>query len=113
MDDFMQKIQDVLSDEESMKQIEELAQMFGAQNTDENNNSADSDSGINMGSIAVLGELLKSANTSDKNTELLRALKPLLKEEKQHKVDKAIKILKLVAIYTAVKESGTLNEFLE
>ena len=42
--------------------------------------------------------------------ELLLALKPHLKEEKQKKVDKAVKILKLIAVWNIAKESGMLED---
>lgn len=53
--------------------------------------------------------LMQSVSSNDKNTELLLALKPHLKEDKQIKVDKAVKLLKLLALWTVVKESGLLN----
>ena len=45
-----------------------------------------------------------------KNTQLLLALKPLLKEERQERVDKAVKMMKLYAVWTIVKESGMLKD---
>ncbi len=51
-------------------------------------------------------------NQKDKNSELLLALKPHLREDKQEKVDKTIKILKLLAIWNVIKDSGLLKDFL-
>ncbi len=174
MDELMQKIQSVLSDEESMNQIRQLASMFGGSNNDntsdtqnppstQQNNSSDtqsSESEINMndiskllaslggdnsqtnnnaqanvsqnnqsnilnppnsnqqnsdqlpfdiGKIMTLGSIISNASKADKNTELLLALKPHLKEEKQNKVDKVIKIFKLISIWPAIKDSGLLG----
>lgn len=175
MDELMQKLQSVLSDEESMNQIRQLASMFGGgdgdnssdtqqtpstqndssdsssssdqlgMNTDDiskllasiaNNNNQPSNSSpvqenqnnpsdmpglinqnqrnsnqmpFDIGKIMALGNMISNASKSDKNTELLLALKPHLKEEKQDKVDRVIKIFKLISIWPAIKDSGLLG----
>lgn len=117
MDDIMGKIGDLLSDEESVKQLSELAQMIMS----ENGNDARQETGESqenggdfpdLGSIMKLTGLLGSVSQQDKNTELLLALKPHLKEEKQKKVDKAIKLLKVIALWNVAKESGLLQDLL-
>ena len=188
----MSKIQNVLSDEESMKQIKELADMLSApqsaenanvnsnissnqpppqssgnnnlgnidfnsllstlsqsmsnsDNTSSNNNSAkpsnnnaSSNNNIDFSSIlsGLSGMAGNNSNTTqnnsssglgidlstimkiqgimqnikqDKNAELLIALKPLLNNHRQEKVDKAVKLLKLWAVYSIAKEQGLLN----
>lgn len=154
MDDLMNKLQNVLNDEESMKQIKELAGMLGSELGDQEqvqnvnvpqpvqspqnnsspdfsqllsslsgmlngnspqaaNNSSPSNSnplgGIDMGKIAQLSSIMAQANKSNKNVDLLLALRPLLKQENQIKIDRLIKIFKLFAIYPALKESGLLG----
>ena len=140
MDDMMAKIQDILSDEESMNQIKQLAGMLGAAGNEENpdekaqdnsqgmpdfsklfgsmssnqnpqsqNSSSDNGLGFDIGTLMQLQGLMQSVSSNDKNTELLLALKPHLKEDKQIKVDKAVKLLKLLALWTVVKESGLLK----
>lgn len=137
MDDLMSKLQAMLSDEESMNQIKQLAGMLGASDENSgtsgnnangsmpdfsslfsglgNNNSTENTSndngslGIDIGTILQLQGLLKSVSSNDKNADLLLALKPHLREEKQEKVDKAVKLLKLLALWTVVKESGLLK----
>lgn len=142
MDDLMNKLQSVLNDEESMKQIKELADMLSGETTgaSENppavqknppkNNSVDfsqflknlggetssqpqnqgqSIPDIDISKLMQLTSLISSANKQDKNVDLLLALKPLLKEENQVKIDRLVKIFKLFAIYPAIKESGLLG----
>lgn len=150
----MNKLQNVLNDEESMKQIKELAGMLGNEmgsssaesqpqsqplqqdnsqpdfsqlianlgsmmnsgndsvsppsSIDSPNNSG-SANGLDMQKIMQLGTIISQANKSDKNVDLLLALKPLLKEENQLKIDRLIKIFKLFAVYPALKESGLLG----
>lgn len=127
MDDLMGKIQEMLSDEESMKQISELAQMFSSSDNNDTKKSEPSVSendgggllgglsGLDMGDfdftkILKVQEIMSKAS-NDKNAEFLLALKPLLREERQSKVDKAVKMLKLFAVWTVLKDSGLLSDF--
>ena len=140
MDDLMTKIQNVLNDEESMKQIKELAGMLGNYlNSQEQPESSPQDNsapdfsklianlggmmnnesqpqqqnnqanGVDIQKLIQLGTVISSANKSDKNVDLLVALRPLLKEENQLKIDRLIKIFQLFAVYPALKESGLLG----
>ena len=140
MDDLMTKIQNVLNDEESMKQIKELAGMLGNDlNSQEQPESSPQDNsapdfsklianlggmmnnesqpqqqnnqanGVDIQKLIQLGTVISSANKSDKNVDLLVALRPLLKEENQLKIDRLIKIFQLFAVYPALKESGLLG----
>lgn len=113
----MEKIGKLLSDEESMKQLSELAQLL--MNSDSDGNVPEekkcSDNNNNMPDIAKimqLTELMGTFSQSDRNTELLMALKPHLKEERQQKVDKAVKMLKLFTVWNVAKESGLLNDII-
>lgn len=133
MEDMGEKIRSILSDEESMKQISELAEMLSA---GMDNSSADAPSsgtpdlsslfsgltGGGNGNNSSLGDMdiskmmqlmsaVSGANTDDKNTALIAALKPYLSEQKQKKADKAIKLLKVLAVFTALKEQGLLDDF--
>ncbi|MFA5658139.1 MAG: hypothetical protein WC900_02520 [Oscillospiraceae bacterium] len=127
MDDLMSKLQDVLSDEESMNQIKKLAGMlsdgsdssmpdlssvFGAfSQPDDKRDKAGSSSqeGFDFSKLTAIQQMMSQANKKDANTELLYALKPLLKSETQLKVDKLVKIFKLMAMWPLLKESGILG----
>lgn len=118
MEDTMEKIGKILSDEESMRQLSELAQILMNENktsecvpetnncNNENNNFPD------MSKIMQISEVMGNFSQRDRNTELLLALKPHLKEERQLKVDKAVKMLKFMTVYSVAKESGLLNDIL-
>ncbi len=117
----MEKIGKLLSDEESMKQLSELAQLLmnetkssESENSTDNNNCSENDGGSfpDISSIMKITELMGTFSQNDKNTDLLLALKPHLKEERQQKVDKAIKLLKLMAVWNIAKETGLLNDIL-
>lgn len=120
MDDIAEKIQSLLSDEESMKQIQELAAMFsgtgdaGAQDASEKpapeqneNGKEENAPGINP---LALMQLFGSVSQKDNDSELLLALKPHLSAEKQKRIDKAVKLLKLYNIFVALRDNGMLND---
>lgn len=111
LDDIAEKIQSLLTDEESMKQIQELAAMFsgssdGIQPQMENTDSSES-GGINP--LAIM-QLIGSVSAQDKDCSLLLALKPHLSSEKQQKIDKAVRLLKLYNIFVAMRDNGMLND---
>ena len=121
-DDMMGKIQEMLSDEESMKQLSELAKMFSSSENqnkemaEEKSEAAFPSGDFGLGDIDItklfkIQEIMSKAS-NDKSAELLLALKPLLREERRAKVDKAVKILKLFAVWTVLKDSGLLSDFI-
>lgn len=110
MDDITQKIQSLLNDEESMRQIQELAAMFSGGNgvdMQKDGNDEAADGGINpMAVMQVIGNM----SVQDKNCELLMALRAHLSPEKQQKIDKAVKLMKMYNIFAAMRENGMLND---
>ena len=62
-----------------------------------------------MAKLLKLQAIMQQANKHDKNVDLLLALRPLMKEENQVKIDRLIKIFKLFAVYPLLKESGLLG----
>lgn len=138
MDDMMENIQKVLNDPESMKQISQLAQALGLDNSQppppsqkqpENQPSFDfsdfsklfSDSStssppkaentpdFDFSKLIELSKVFETASKPDKNTQLILALKPHLKEQTQEKADRLIKIFKLLAMLPLLRESGILG----
>ncbi|MBQ5320214.1 MAG: hypothetical protein J6K17_14075 [Oscillospiraceae bacterium] len=108
MDDITQKIQSLLNDEESMRQIQELAAMFSSGDTSASAQEQTSESiGINPASIM---QLIGAMSVQDKNCDLLLALRSHLSPEKQQKIDKAIKLMKLYNIFIAMRENGMLDD---
>ena len=106
MDDVIGKLSELLSDEESVRQLSELAQMM-KEGTDEPVGEAPDISGL-----MKLSGVLSSVDAEDRNIQLINALKPHLKQERQQRADKAVKLLKLMAVWEAAKENGLLNEIL-
>ena len=127
LDDIAEKIQSLLTDEESMRQIRELAAMFsGGENSlpDESGEygdpsdlsgfSSEQDSegsdGFGIDPVAIM-QLIGAATAKDKNCDLLKALRPHLSHEKQQKLDRAVKLLKLYNVFITMRENGMLSNF--
>ena len=112
----MSKINEILSDKESMAEIKKLASMMGIQ-------GEETPPPIPAPSLPVLSDMpdisklmmfsqmAKNMTENDKNTSLLVALKPHLSAERQQKTDKAIKFLKMMNLISFAKNSGILSEF--
>ncbi|MCD7888516.1 MAG: hypothetical protein LUG23_01080 [Oscillospiraceae bacterium] len=110
MDDFAEKISQVLSDEESMKQIGELAAMLGlSPDGNPQPEATKASENLDMSAISGLMQKMKGFQPDDDNTRFLLALRPLLGEEKQNKIDRAVKVLRLLNLLPLISESGLLG----
>ncbi len=114
MDDLMEKLQSVLNDKESMQQLSELAAMLtggqGEQTGPPPSPEADpSDMLSDASKLLQLSGAVSQAGKGDKNIALLLALRPLLKEENQAKLDRVVKLLRLMALWPVLRESGLLG----
>lgn len=133
-DDLMAKLNDVLNDEESMKQIKELAGALSAESGSGNadgsldisrllgmndngneakeqntNNNSNPLGNLDISKLMQVKSIMEQSTKDDKNIALLLALKPHLKDEKQAKVDSLIKIFKLLKLLPLLRESGILG----
>ena len=82
-----------------------------SENKDEENNTVDESGddifgGINIDMILKIGEIMSKMNEQDKNTELLLALKPHLRDENRAKMDTAVKLFRLISLLPYLKDSG-------
>ncbi len=116
MDDMQAGISKILEDPDSMAKIKEMASaLFGGE---EKPNKAENSAaklplgglealgdGLDMGALLKIGNALKSGG-NDSRSNLLMALKPHLSEGRRDRVDKAVKILRLVSLLPLIKESG-------
>lgn len=123
MDDLFGKMQELMSDPESMKQLSELAQMLQSETEecDTSDHAAEENTAEEslFGSIPFdpimlmkLGEMLGGTQKPDDNTALLLALRPHLRSQRRERVDRAVKLLRLMTIFGTLKESGMLQNFL-
>lgn len=79
---------------------------------DDKNDESQNDmfSGVDIESVLKLGEIMSKLNEPDKNTELLIALKPHLRDENKAKIDTAVKLFKLVSLLPYLRDSGLFDK---
>ena len=65
-----------------------------------------------LNTFMKISPLLGSRYQEDDNTRLLHALRPLLKSERQKKLDEAIKIMRMLKFLPLLKEQGILQGIL-
>lgn len=123
MDDLTQKLQSLLSDPESMKNLSELAAMMQSEDSPEAPSapeSGESSSGgaeqteseappFDFARLIAVGQAL-SAVQQDETAELLRALKPYLSSARAKRADQAMRMLRLYAAAGILRENGMLND---
>lgn len=118
MDDMTEKINQILSDPESMEKIKNLAGMFAnsqgsADNsggeTKHNDDSGGDDTGlppIDPATLFKIKNALDVIKKDDPRINLLVALKPVLNYKRRQKVDEAIHILRLLSLVPLLREQG-------
>ncbi len=112
MDTLMEKMQGILSDPESMQQISELARMLQGEADPAPQEQKSPQTGLDPALLMRVGEIVNAAGKEDANTALLHALRPHLREKRQEKVDRAIKLLQLLTVWNLLKEKGILQNLL-
>lgn len=119
MDDIAGKISELLSSPDGMDKIKTMANALFASNeapkesqksTEENNgfNGFSLPDGFDISKIMGVMSALNS-HQSDHRSELLLALKPHLSKERSERVDKAVKLLKIVSLLPLLREQGLLD----
>lgn len=147
MEDLNQQISQILSDPQSMQQLQSMASALGLTLPQAEPKKAEAPARANeqqtggldpsalaglLGSlggpaapapapaaspellqaVTKLAPLLGQVSREDDSTRLLRALRPLLGEARQKKLDEAIKILHMMRLLPLLKESGVFSGLL-
>lgn len=80
---------------------------LGGQNSNTGENSSQSQTPqFDVGTMMKIQKAMSAFSASNKNVELLKALKPHFGEDRQKKVDDAIKVMQLINMLPLLKESG-------
>ena len=117
MDDLADKLSGILNDPESMERVKAMAESLFSGNSESAAETRPFKEALggnmgddlpDVGAIMRVVNLLKSQG-NDNRSGLLMALKPHLSEERRERVDKAVKILRLVSLMPLLKEQGILN----
>ncbi|MGN0638055.1 MAG: hypothetical protein ACI4J0_06760 [Huintestinicola sp.] len=116
MDNMNDMLGSVLGDPESLQQIKELADLLKSETESGSETeqpardpSEDSSGGFDPAMLMGLMGAVSAAGSDDKNRALILALKPYLSSERQAKADKAVKLLKMYAVFSELKKSGMLG----
>ena len=112
--DFSEKLKNVLSNPEAMAQISAIASGLGVNPTNNNSeNTADIEQSLNIAQPGFapnplpdgLPNMLSGLGGSDDpRIGLLYSLKPLLKEEKQEKIDALTKALTIASLMKKLRK---------
>ena len=111
-DELSARIGEILSSPEQMRQIQSLASMLGLGNDPQPAQPPEPEPGLDPAMLSTItGAISKmgSMGKDDPSVTLLLALRPLLGETRQHRVDEAAKLLKLAKMLPLLRESGLLN----
>ncbi len=124
MDDLAKKISDLLNSPEGMQKLQAAAASFGiggnAASEEKNepsvpagasipSSSSDFASGLgDMEMIQKLLPLLSNVKSDDKDTILLKALRPYLQDQRQQRLDETVKMMRLLKILPLIKDKGGL-----
>lgn len=123
MENLTDKITNLLSDPEMLSKIKNISGLLGNEQTDfktknseekdENSKESKSKDTLSfspeiMQMILKLMPILSSMKKEDKYTKFIQALKPLLSEKKQKKLDSSSNILKIIRILPLLKNQGIL-----
>ena len=99
---MIEKIQDMFSTDEGKSQIENIVSMLGS---NESNSVSNSPSFDNVEMAMKLSSVMSAMNSAESTKQVcfLKSLAPLLKPDKQNKVDSAIKFLSMSKALKALK----------
>ena len=122
MDDLAAMISQFLNSEEGMQQLQAVSQALGLgdmTNQTRQNSGMPTFSAptgqqgtppIDINTVMMLQKAMSAMGQEDKNTELLRALKPHFSPERAKKVDDAIKLMQLIRFLPMAKQLGLFDK---
>ena len=113
MDNFSDRISEILSDPQAMEQIRSIAGMLGAESKSPQPPPPQNNAPNNMMSPEVLNAvsrimpLMSEYNKEDDGTRLLAALRPFLSRERQKKLDEASRMLHILRFLPMIQKLGS------
>ena len=110
MSEIQDKINQILSNPEALKQVQSLGEQLGLAKPEPPKTTPkpmpDFINDDMLKTITRLAPVMQSVKSDDDTTHLLNALRPFLSSEKQQKLDQAEKMIKFIRIIPMLKESG-------
>ena len=119
MSDLSSQITSILNDPDMMRQISEIGGMLTQQKQPHEtppllpNQTQSSDllGADGLQAVMKIMPILNRLKQDDDTTKLLRAIKPFLSEERQKKLEEAIKIIRIINILPLLKNQGLFGLF--
>ena len=111
IDDITAKLSSLLDSPEGMERVKAMADsIFGSGQNSEPADTSSIFGGLGAGELETVMSLAKllGSDTEDSRATLLRALKPHLSSERQDKVDRAVKLLRIASILPLISKQGLL-----
>lgn len=120
MSEIEDKISQILSNPEALKQVQSLGRQLGLSGAEPKESApappipsmpsmmpkSDMMSDDMLTAVTRLAPLMQKMKSDDDTTRLLYALRPFLSAEKQKKLDNAEKLMKFIKIIPFLKENG-------
>ena len=109
----MDNISDIISSlsEKDIENLKEVAQSFLGDGPTQKNESSESSSFPDFGSIdpQMIGKITKimsGLNKRNEKCDLISALKPFLSSDKQKRADQAMQIIRMIELIPMLKDRG-------
>lgn len=102
-DELSEKIRSVLSDPQSAAKIAAIASSLGVSGGDIPMSSQSEETAQSVPAAALP---LHFNRGNDKNTALLHAIKPFLREDKREKIDSLVRALSVAELISGLKRGG-------
>lgn len=109
MDDLSEKLSEILNDPEAMRDIAALASQLGVDapgihKEEEKRPDPKPPADNTAAQLMALAPMLGSMKQEDDTTRLLDAMRPFLSEERQQKLDKAKRLIKVMKLMPLIKD---------
>lgn len=116
MDDLAKKLQSLLSDPESMRNLSELAGMLqdpassdAPKPEEEPPPASEEEPPFDFVKLLAVGQALSSVR-QDETAALILALKPHLSAQRAKRADQAVRLLRFYSAASILQENGMLND---
>lgn len=110
MSEIQDKINQILSNPEALRQVQSLGEQLGLANANPEPPKPKPKPEIPgddiLRTVTRLAPVMNSVKRDDDTTRLLNSLRPFLSHEKQEKLDRAEKMIKFIRIIPLLKDNG-------
>lgn len=104
MDDISSAISSLLEDSEKLESLKSMVSSILPQNSNEE--KSENIIPADTAKIISTVNMIKNGMKDNDSTKLLLSLRPYMSEDKKHKIDEAVKIMKLMSILPLLTENG-------